>query len=229
MPPAAIFILALITYTGFTIPIRDMVPWFRWINWLNPIAYGFEALMVNEFDGREFPCSQYVPGNLPGVSLGYPDSATAGNICSVPGAIPGESIVKGTNYLSAAYSYSRGHVWRNFGILIGFWFFFLFTYLFAVEYIQAAKSKGEVLIFRRGYEPKKRMHEDEEAEARTRAEAAATTDIRNEKVANIQRQTDIFMWRDVCYDIKIKKEERRLLDHVDGWYVSLRRLWFLEY
>lgn len=25
------------------------------------------------------------------------------------------------------------------------------------------------------------------------------------------------MWRDVCYDNKIKKEDMRLLDHVDGW------------
>ena len=33
----------------------------------------------------------------------------------------------------------------------------------------------------------------------------------------IQKQTAIFSWRDVTYDIKIKKEERRILDHVDGW------------
>lgn len=33
----------------------------------------------------------------------------------------------------------------------------------------------------------------------------------------IERQTAIFQWQDVCYDIKIKKEDRRILDHVDGW------------
>lgn len=33
----------------------------------------------------------------------------------------------------------------------------------------------------------------------------------------IQRQTAIFSWKDVVYDIKIKKEPRRILDHVDGW------------
>lgn len=38
MPPASMFILALVIYTGFTIPIRDMVVWFRWINYLNPIG-----------------------------------------------------------------------------------------------------------------------------------------------------------------------------------------------
>lgn len=48
MAPAAIFILALIIYTGFAIPVRDMHPWFRWINYLDPVAYAFEALMINE-------------------------------------------------------------------------------------------------------------------------------------------------------------------------------------
>ena len=48
MAPAAILILALVIYTGFAIPVRDMHPWFRWINYLDPVAYAFEALMINE-------------------------------------------------------------------------------------------------------------------------------------------------------------------------------------
>jgi len=48
MAPAALIILALVIYTGFTIPTRDMHPWFRWINYLDPVAYAFEALMINE-------------------------------------------------------------------------------------------------------------------------------------------------------------------------------------
>ena len=48
MAPAAIFILALVIYTGFAIPTRNMHPWFRWLNYLDPVAYAFEALMVNE-------------------------------------------------------------------------------------------------------------------------------------------------------------------------------------
>lgn len=38
MPFASIMILTLVIYTGFTIPTRDMVPWFRWLNYLNPIG-----------------------------------------------------------------------------------------------------------------------------------------------------------------------------------------------
>lgn len=48
MAPAAIFILALVIYTGFAIPVTNMHPWFRWLNYLDPVAYAFEALMINE-------------------------------------------------------------------------------------------------------------------------------------------------------------------------------------
>jgi hypothetical protein len=33
----------------------------------------------------------------------------------------------------------------------------------------------------------------------------------------LQRQTAIFSWKDVVYDIRIKGEARRILDYVDGW------------
>ena len=36
-------------------------------------------------------------------------------------------------------------------------------------------------------------------------------------LAGIHRQTKTFHWKDVCYDIKIKGNPRRLLDRVDGW------------
>ena len=48
MAPASIFILALVIYTGFTIPIKDMHPYFRWLNRLNPVGYAFETVRINE-------------------------------------------------------------------------------------------------------------------------------------------------------------------------------------
>jgi ATP-binding cassette, subfamily G (WHITE), member 2, PDR len=38
-----------------------------------------------------------------------------------------------------------------------------------------------------------------------------------EEVAAIPPQKDVFTWRDVCLDITIKGEPRRLLDGVSGW------------
>ena len=44
-------IQALIVYTGYFIPPIQMRPWFKWLMYINPVAYGFEILMANEFDG----------------------------------------------------------------------------------------------------------------------------------------------------------------------------------
>lgn len=55
---AGVLVLVIVIYTGYTIPRPYMHPWFKWLTWLNPLAYAFEALMVNEFHGREFACAK---------------------------------------------------------------------------------------------------------------------------------------------------------------------------
>lgn len=35
--------------------------------------------------------------------------------------------------------------------------------------------------------------------------------------AQLSKSEAIYHWRDVCYDVQIKKDTRRILDHVDGW------------
>ena len=33
-----------------------MHPWFRWIGYIDPVAYAFESVMINEFSNRRFDC-----------------------------------------------------------------------------------------------------------------------------------------------------------------------------
>jgi hypothetical protein len=40
------------TFIGYQQPKPDMHPWFVWIYWINPLSYGFESLMGNEFHDR---------------------------------------------------------------------------------------------------------------------------------------------------------------------------------
>ncbi|KKK21251.1 hypothetical protein AOCH_004898 [Aspergillus ochraceoroseus] len=208
--PAAILILGLIIYTGFTIPTRNMLGWSRWMNYINPIAYGFESLMVNEFEGRTFPCSdlEWIPSGT-----GYNAVSRANQICAVVGATAGNELVRGSDYLHESFHYYESHKWRNLGIMFGFMFFLLSTYLAGTEYISEAKSKGEVLLFRRGQAPP--ASDDEETHSAVTA--GEKVDQSGQGEANIQRQEAIFQWKDICYDIKIKGEPRRILDNVDGW------------
>jgi hypothetical protein len=110
-------------------------------------------------------------------------------------------------------------VTRNFGTMIALMLFGCAVYLIATEYVSAKKSKGEVLIFRRSHMPYPMSKVDEE----TASLGKNTSDIlSNEKAAlgppiGLEKQTAIFQWSDVTYDIKVQKETRRLLHQVDGW------------
>jgi ATP-binding cassette subfamily G (WHITE) protein 2 (PDR) len=95
--------------------------------------------------------------------------------------------------------------------------FLMFTYLTATELISSKKSKGEVLVFRRGHTPASLLEKQNDEESGAHGAELAKKESYTEATDIIQKQTAIFSWRDVSYDIKIKKEERRILDHVDGW------------
>ncbi|KAL4960885.1 pleiotropic drug resistance family ABC transporter [Aspergillus stella-maris] len=210
MVPSSIFMMILVIYTGFTIPVRNMHPWFKWLNYINPIAYSFESLMVNEFSGRRFDCGLYVPN--------YEDASLENKICSGRGAVPGNDFIDGDAFLNISYEYYRSHLWRNYGILCAFLLFFLAAYIICSEYVRAKPSKGEILVFPRGKIPAfaKEVRRDEE-EATTKETPVQASDTGDDHVGAISKQTAIFHWQDVCYDIKIKGEDRRILNHIDGW------------
>jgi len=144
--PLSVLMIALVVYTGFVIPVDYMLGWARWINYINPTAYGFEALMVNEFHNQRYPCSSFVP---PAPQFG--DGTLATQICLVVGAVAGQPYIEGDAYINLSYKYYASHKWRNIGILFVFMIGFCLMYLMATETVTAKKSKGEVLLFRRGH------------------------------------------------------------------------------
>ncbi|KAI1637777.1 ABC-2 type transporter-domain-containing protein [Biscogniauxia mediterranea] len=220
MVPAALLILDLVIFTGFVIPIDYMLGWCRWLNYLDPLAYAFESLMVNEFSGRDYPCTAYVPSEMLPT---YQNVAGNNHVCSSVGSEPGNPFVNGDRYINLAFRYYASHKWRNLGILIAFVIFFLFTYMVAAELVSEKKSKGEVLVFRRGYKPAQFKEKKGDAEEGGNALVGPTVTnpsraaAQNKEVGFLQEQRSVFHWSNVCYDIKIKGEPRRILDNVDGW------------
>ncbi|KAH6609942.1 atp-binding cassette transporter abc1, partial [Trichoderma cornu-damae] len=214
MSLAGILVLALVIYTGFTITVPSMHPWFSWIRWINPIYYAFEILVANEFHGQEFPC---------GGSVVPPYSPRVGNswICPVSGAVPGSETVSGDAFIATNYQYYYSHVWRNFGILLGFLIFFMAVYFIATELNSSTTSTAEALVFQRGHVPAHLLSKGSSGPSRTEdivdEKAAHGSDSVSPNVSGLEPQRDIFTWRNVVYDIKIKGEDRRLLDHVSGW------------
>ena len=144
-----------------------------------------------------------------------PDQRT----CAVKGAVAGESMVSGTAYLSTAFSYEHSNKWRNFGIILGMTIFLYALQLWMSEVVASERSKGEVLVFRRG-----KVQQAQTKALQTDEETGPTPAVVAEKETSetsgdimVQKQTSIFHWEDVCYEVQIKNETRVILDHIDGW------------
>lgn len=221
LTPACLMILALVCTAGFVIPMPNMHHWCKWIIYLNPIAYGFESLMINEFRNRNFTCDQFIPrgGN-------YDLVQPLEKICGVVGAVPGSDQVQGTDYIEKSFNFLNKHMWRNFGVIMAYMVLFAITYMVAAETIKAKQSKGEVLVFQESKSSRakfisKHLHHHTQNDLESQQNSNTSTTVLNtpnkETKVHISEQHGIFQWKDVCYDIKIKNENRRILDHVDGW------------
>lgn len=214
LAPSSIILLGLVLYTGFALPIPYMRGWAHWIRYINPVAYGFESAMVNEFHGQEFKCTSFVPSGP-----GYENVAPNEQVCTEVGSIAGSQYVSGTAYVGSSFQYFNSHRWRNFGIIVALTVFLAICHLVTSELVASERSKGEVLVFRRGNMQKskaKQSKPDEESTDSTivqhdRFDSGENSDIKFEK------QTSIFHWKNICYEIKIKGQPRTILDNVDGW------------
>ncbi|KAF9891934.1 hypothetical protein FE257_002897 [Aspergillus nanangensis] len=214
LAPVSIINLALVLYTGFAITPAYMHGWASWLRYINPISYGFEAILVNELHDREFPCSSYVP-----TGPGYENLEPLNQVCSTVGSVPGSSLVSGDRFMIESYGYHWGNRWRDFGIILALTMFFFVCGLVASELVASERSKGEVLVFRRSKMNKSMLKQQQTDEEQTGSTSIYSEkgDQSSEKPPSVERQASVFHWQNVCYDIKVKGGERRLLDHVDGW------------
>ncbi|GKU13971.1 unnamed protein product, partial [Fusarium langsethiae] len=163
-------IVALFVYMGYMIIKPEMHPWLSWIFWINPMAYGFEALLGNEFHNQEIPCvGPYLIPNGPGYVGGNGGQACSG----VGGAEPGAAFVTGDAYLSHM-SFSHSHIWRNFGINCAWWVLYVgLTIFFTSRWKQVGEGSRNLLIPREQQHKSKHLlpsKDNETPTEKTRAE-----------------------------------------------------------
>ncbi|KAK5991596.1 ABC multidrug transporter atrB [Cladobotryum mycophilum] len=213
-------ISASIMYTGYMIQKPHMHPWFVWIFWIDPLAYAFNALLSNEFHGKTIPC---VGNNLIPNGPGYSD--VAHQACSgVGGAIPGQTFVLGDNYL-ASLSYSHSHLWRNFGIVLVWWAFFVAITIWSTSRWRSSSESGPSLLIPRENARivKARQQTDEESgteKTQTAGQESQTERESSDETAatpNLVRNTSVFTWKNLSYTVKTPTGDRLLLDNVQGW------------
>lgn len=213
----------LIVYTGYLIPPQKMHPWFKWLIWINPVQYGFEALMANEFSNLNIECvPPYLVPTGPGATIDYQS-------CTIQGNRPGTNIVKGADYIKTAFTYERAHLWRNFGIITGFWIFFVVLTMIGMELQKPNSDGGAVTVFKRGQAPEsiqKAMEKgdipmDEEKAVRDSDEKLGGDESvsadSDQTVQGIVRNEAVFTYKNVNYTIPYEKGERKLLNDIQGY------------
>lgn len=210
--PGSNFILLLVIYTGFVLPIPSMHPWLRWFGYLNPVGYAFESLMINEFDGIQFPCVDFVPGGS-----GYTDVIPGQHTCAVIGAVAGSDVVDGRSYLATAFQYFPEHLWRNLGILYAFMVFLCCIYLLATESLPAERSKGEVVIFKNARSLTARNFDDHEAQNAAGYRQEKESEQFVETFGSQGTEAATFVWDNLSYEIKTRQGHARLIDDMEGW------------
>lgn len=209
MTIAGVLIMALIIYSGFTPTVPTMHPWFSWIRYISPVAYAYESLVINELSGRDFPCSGVVP-NYPGFQQNQTDKPYFS--CSVQGSVAGQLFVSGDAFMESSYQYYSSHLWRNLGILLGMIAFLFFLLIIVAQFVSMAAPPAEVLIFRRKNRDLMHGYQEECSDAWDTDTPAAT-----EMIDDNSSQRLSLVWKDVTYDVPVKKETKRLLDASSGW------------
>ena len=216
-------IQALIVYTGYLIPPQKMHPWFQWLIWVNPVQYGFEALMANEFYNLNIQCvPPYLVPQGPGATPQYQS-------CLIQGSQPGSTVVNGADYIMTAFTYTRAHLWRNFGIIAGFWIAFVLLTMVGLELQKPNAGGGAITIFKRGQAPKSVAQAmdkgttplDEEKGAASQdgtiAEEESTGSDTNKAAKGVAKNETVFTYTNVNYTIPYGNGERQLLKDVQGF------------
>ena len=215
-------VLDVALYTGYMIPRNSMMVWWRWLSYWNPVAFGFELLLANEYRGQRFRCQQLVP-----YGPGFDERPVANKVCPVAGAQPGSEFVDAEVYLWETYGFTWANTVRNAMIVLGFWIFFIIMYLLASEKQIDPAASGGSLLYNRSTASKNAVNAgnsfDPESQdgkiAAENVEARYQQDQINhtEHPSHLKVSESIFSWENINYDVTIKGNPRRLLNNVSGF------------
>lgn len=167
------------------------------------------------------PCSpaQLVPQG-PGVQAPYQG-------CAISGAQQGITTVTGEQYLSTTYSYSRVHLWRNFGIVVAYTLLYILITAVASELVSFIGSGGGALVFKKTKKAQRQVATatlvaDEEVGSKGRDGNVSENRNRvgekdHEVLEKLSGSRSIFTWNDVEYTVPYQGGQRQLLNKVSGY------------
>ncbi|KAF9076400.1 ABC transporter [Rhodocollybia butyracea] len=216
---AGLILLALVIYTGYTIPKPYMIGALRWISYINPLRYGFEAVLTNEFHTLDGTCASLVPQGP-----GYENVALANQVCTTVGSVSGSPTVNGNTFVNLSYSYSFSNTWMNFGILVAFAGLFLATLFIFSEFNTTLAEDSTRTLFKRGSEAPvvaASGSNDEEKGVSAYADEKIGKEAKEAKEAltDAPAMTEVFSWKSLNYVVPVAEGQRKLLDDISGFVI----------
>ncbi|BGP47011.1 ATP-binding cassette transporter snq2 [Rhodotorula kratochvilovae] len=212
------YVSAIVTifelYSGYLIPLFAQKRWLFWFSYLSPFQYGYAAAMSNEFKRLSLLCdgSYIFPNSLDGLLPQYPMSLGPNQVCTVAGAMPGSDIIPGRDYLAAAYGYEISEQWRNWGILVCFFFGISIIQAVLAEVIPDGDSAPHIDIF--AHENKERQELNERLQCNKDAYRKGEVE---QDLSGLIQTRKAFTWEDLTYTVPVPGGHRQLLDHVFGY------------
>jgi ATP-binding cassette subfamily G (WHITE) protein 2 (SNQ2) len=203
---AAVIIVSLVLYAGYVIPRDAQARWLFWISYINPVYYGFEALMVNEFKQLSLAC---VDTYITPRGTGYPTNIGPNQVCTLAGSTAGSQFVSGLAYLDASFGFERKHLWLNFGIQLIFFFGLTAVTCIAIEFLQMGSFASSLTI------NKKPNSEEKKLDARLLARRDGSEAKEDDGKIDVYGRA--FTWNKLKYTVPVSGGERLLLDEVYGF------------
>ncbi|KAG9198157.1 hypothetical protein G6514_010427 [Epicoccum nigrum] len=195
--------MVYLLYGGYLIPVPTMHPWFRWITYVNPATYTFEALMANEMSGLILDCVE--PQLIP-YGPSYLDNNYRG--CAVKGTMPGATTIVGSDFVSSQYLAHASHIGRNAGIVVAFWILFAMMAAIGFEINLHSESGSKILFIR-----KSDCRDTSKIEDLEKADSKAT----NAGLGQLKLSKTLFTFQDINYFVQHEGKELQLLNKVSGY------------
>ncbi|KAG1857398.1 ABC-2 type transporter-domain-containing protein [Suillus subalutaceus] len=208
-----IFILLMSFNGGYTIPWPTAHTGLRWIMWLNPLWWGFGALIVNEFHTLDGVCSTLIPQGP-----GYENVSLANQVCITVGSQPGKLLVDGNIYVGLTYDFWYSQLWRNFGVLCAFYLGASVVLLIATELNTSSAFNSAVVLFKRGSSIDENAKALDEEKADAECHSGPHSD--SSTFDSLEKNTivlDLFTWQHLHYEVPIERGMKCLLDDVSGY------------
>ena len=178
---------------------------------MTPVIYGYEAIIVTEFDGLVFDCveSAIVPRGP-----AYHDSLKT---CAYSGAQPGQAFINGADYYMSHFAFDKSHLWRNIGIILGMILAYVALTLFLLEVSDWSSPSATGAQFSKTQRSVSNKRDIETATEGAATETRDDTETQEIGKTAVKATASVFTWTNLSYDVTVAGAERRFLNDVSGY------------